>query len=270
MPDVTLTTLVGYYCYRADSFQTPLDPDKRRDYDWVHNKSSGDSLDGGTTRHILGQHWSPPGSYFRVTIRRGVICFTGTIPTGVIGKARLKLLGYQNLGIDTDFSLTIVDGDISDLGLPAYGELHDHITSFGSIFTTSWQPTGWNTIELNSFGLSYLDTHRTNPKLGMRSSLDITATPPNIDGAEDKQQVDYYHSSAILYVVVEPYLELRSLTETRASLWIQPQISPRRIVDIDDKVTLETIRNIEMAARGRFYIDEEGKAKYKSRIARQL
>jgi hypothetical protein len=45
-------------------------------------------------------------------------------------------------------------------------------------------------------------------------------------------------------------------------------LSPREAKPVQDIVTLEAIRNIEMGARGRFYIDEEGNAKYESRYAR--
>lgn len=44
--------------------------------------------------------------------------------------------------------------------------------------------------------------------------------------------------------------------------------SPRRTVAVEEKITLESIRNLEMAARGRFFIDKEGNAVYKSRFAR--
>lgn len=44
--------------------------------------------------------------------------------------------------------------------------------------------------------------------------------------------------------------------------------SPRQTKLIEDKISLELIRNIEMSARGRFFIDEEGNATYKSRHAR--
>ena len=47
-----------------------------------------------------------------------------------------------------------------------------------------------------------------------------------------------------------------------------PPDAPRRTVAVQDKITLESIRNVEMAAGGRFYINEEGKAVYKSRYAR--
>lgn len=45
-------------------------------------------------------------------------------------------------------------------------------------------------------------------------------------------------------------------------------LSPREEVEVEDKITLEAIRNIEMAAKGRFYVDEEGNATYKSRLTR--
>jgi hypothetical protein len=61
--------------------------------------------------------------------------------------------------------------------------------------------------------------------------------------------------------------------EDLASTWAiyegEPE-SPRRTATepIEDKITLETIREMEMAAQSRFFIDEEGKATYKSRFAR--
>jgi len=48
----------------------------------------------------------------------------------------------------------------------------------------------------------------------------------------------------------------------------EPIVSPRETVDIEDKITLECVRNVEMAAGGRFRIDKEGKAVYRSRYAR--
>lgn len=49
-----------------------------------------------------------------------------------------------------------------------------------------------------------------------------------------------------------------------------PPDAPRATVAVQDKITLECVRNIEMAAGGRFYINEEGEAVYKSRYARNL
>lgn len=45
-------------------------------------------------------------------------------------------------------------------------------------------------------------------------------------------------------------------------------LSPREETTVEDKPTLELIRNVEMASQGRFFIDEEGNAVYKSRYAR--
>jgi len=47
-----------------------------------------------------------------------------------------------------------------------------------------------------------------------------------------------------------------------------PADGPRPTTPILDKVTLEAMRNLEMSARGRFRVDKEGNATYKSRYAR--
>ena len=52
------------------------------------------------------------------------------------------------------------------------------------------------------------------------------------------------------------------------SMPTEPIESPRETVDTEDKITLECVRNVEMAAGGRFYVDKEGKACYRSRYAR--
>lgn len=44
--------------------------------------------------------------------------------------------------------------------------------------------------------------------------------------------------------------------------------APKKYVNAPNKVTLEAIRNIEMTAMGRFYIDESGNAKYEDRTVR--
>lgn len=44
--------------------------------------------------------------------------------------------------------------------------------------------------------------------------------------------------------------------------------APRETVLVEDKISLEAIRNVEMAAGGRFRVDKDGKAVYRSRYAR--
>ena len=51
-------------------------------------------------------------------------------------------------------------------------------------------------------------------------------------------------------------------------IWLLSGDSPRKTVPILDIITLEAIRNIEMSAMGRFWVDEEGKAHWDSRYAR--
>jgi len=47
-----------------------------------------------------------------------------------------------------------------------------------------------------------------------------------------------------------------------------PPLSPRNQRPVQDKITLEAIRNIEVTAGGRFFVDREGRAVYRSRYAR--
>jgi hypothetical protein len=51
--------------------------------------------------------------------------------------------------------------------------------------------------------------------------------------------------------------------------WGTAILSPRETKPVEDKVTLQLIREVEMSAGGgRFYIDKEGKARYESRFGR--
>ena len=270
----TLTAPVNYSCFRAYTFQLPLDPDERRNYAWVHGKATADSADAGNAHHYAGQRWIPPTEAFVIQIWRSVLQFIGTIPSeAVIGKATIHLYGAGDTGIDTPFDLVMVDGDVV-IGMDAYGDLCPNTTSFGSIASAAWNPTGWNEITLNSAGLAYLRNHRVNPQFGSRSSLDISETSPDTGDEYDDQYVWYQTAnSAYLYVVFAPQLELRSATETFARITLThppPSLSPRRTIPVQDKITLELIRNIEMGAKSRFFINEEGKAIYKSRFGRQL
>lgn len=52
------------------------------------------------------------------------------------------------------------------------------------------------------------------------------------------------------------------------SIYDNISLSPRATKPVVDIVTLEAIRNVEMSAMGRFYVDESGNAKYESRYAR--
>jgi hypothetical protein len=63
-----------------------------------------------------------------------------------------------------------------------------------------------------------------------------------------------------------PFLgwEVEDTTHT----WLIYGLSPRRTLAVEDKITLETIRNVEMVAMGRFRVDKEGNAVYRSRYAR--
>jgi len=64
-----------------------------------------------------------------------------------------------------------------------------------------------------------------------------------------------------------PYLGWQ---EEESDTWLIYGLSPRRTEAVEDKITLETIRNVEMVAMGRFRVDKEGNAVYRSRYARNV
>ena len=64
-----------------------------------------------------------------------------------------------------------------------------------------------------------------------------------------------------------PYLGWQ---EEESDTWLIYGLSPRTTAPVEDKITLETIRNVEMVAMGRFRVDKEGNAVYRSRYARNV
>lgn len=191
MASITLYHDNGGCQVNADSFQLPLDPVERRNYAWVHSKATADS---SGSYHIVGQKWDPPGWGYRIYIYRGFMKFSGSIPaSAIISSAKLRLYGRASGPIDTGFTLVIVDATgLPPYSMNTYGELLPQVTAFASISTGVWNDVDWNELVFNSAGLAYLDSHRTNPQFGARSNLDISSTPPTIDGAWDRQSIRFY------------------------------------------------------------------------------
>lgn len=53
------------------------------------------------------------------------------------------------------------------------------------------------------------------------------------------------------------------------AVWLEAGVnSPRQTAPVEDIITLQAIRNVEMANRGHAFVDEEGNFVYKSRFAR--
>lgn len=93
-------------------------------------------------------------------------------------------------------------------------------------------------------------------KVGVLSSTDMDASCP-AEWVDLPNDVPYEKTRT---------LRISQITELEITYII---VSPRETVAVQDKITLEAIRNIEMAAKGRFYVDEEGNAVYDSRFARR-
>lgn len=67
-----------------------------------------------------------------------------------------------------------------------------------------------------------------------------------------------------------PFLnwQLAGATSPIWKIYASYATSPRETKPIEDKITLELIRNVEMSAHGRAYVDKEGKFHYDSRFGR--
>jgi len=188
-----------YRCYLASSFHA----DDRRDYTWVHDKESGDSLAEGYDQSI-GQGWYPEGMGYVVVVIRSLPKFSGTIPYGAtINSAKIYLYGEPTAGEGYP-TLVIVDAEgLTNRGLETYGDLLSKTTVLGS--SSGWDDDGWNEITLNAQGLIYLASNRVNPIFGIRSSDDISSTPPTINGEYDRNILLYYAGNAPVAKLVVSY-----------------------------------------------------------------
>jgi hypothetical protein len=143
-------------------------------YSTVHNAAQG--VVGTGNQYSLGQMYYL-GTYY--IFRGGLFFNTASLPDGaVITSASLRLWGVSNYST-TDFNLIIVRGaDLNDPPVAAdYGDLLDETVSRGSKSTSGWVTGGWNSISLNSTGLSEISKTGTT-KFGLRSSRDIGSSTP--------------------------------------------------------------------------------------------
>jgi len=141
----------------------------------AHDAAVGNDVDNDYSVY-LGQY---PALFH---VARGAVMFSlATIPPGAdILSATLSLYG-ENDTSTTDFDVVLVSGaDLADtLVLADFGDLLDEITSFGSFNTSAFVLEDWNVITLNATGIAVLQAAIGGTvRFGVRSSLDISATPP--------------------------------------------------------------------------------------------
>lgn len=152
------------------------------DYNDAH-ADGGYALVSATTARpyiTIGQSFDAGGNYF--IQRLGWIFDTTTLPANaVIFKGFVSfMLKRAILFTGVDFDITLVSGaDIADDGLVVadFGDLVDDTASMGSKNTSGLVIDTWYNITLNALGIAAINKGGLT-KFGVRSSEDITITPP--------------------------------------------------------------------------------------------
>ena len=174
-------------------------------YSVVHGASSG-TVNAGSLRIRIGQ--SAAGSAFYI-YRGGLFFDTSSLPDdATITSATLSLYGsdYQS---GTDFDITVVDGSVLEDPMvnSDYGDLLHQATGGGTFNTAGFSTSGYNDIALNAAGISWISKTGTT-KFGLRSSRDISATPPT--GPEhvriwaNEQGEGYRPKLVVTYTIAPP------------------------------------------------------------------
>ena len=153
-------------------------------YATAHDAVNAGTTYAGTSSIDVGQY-EGGGSY---DIHRGGLFFnTSTIPSdAAVISATLAVRGLTDSSVN-DFDITVVNG--SALSNPRafadYGGLLAATASGGIISSTAWSLIADNEISLNAVGLGFI-TKAGTTKLALRSSKDISATPPTFGNAYDE------------------------------------------------------------------------------------
>ena len=129
----------------------------------------------------------PPQYYCFYIDRPGLVFDISSLSGKTALTATISLFGNDDASY-TDFDVTLISGnDLADTLIAAdYGELLNDVTSYGSFNTSSFILEAWNTITLNAEGLvalqAAIDGGSGKFRLGIRSSRDISATTPKLNG----------------------------------------------------------------------------------------
>ncbi|MBU0791744.1 MAG: hypothetical protein KKC55_14940 [Gammaproteobacteria bacterium] len=221
-----------------------------------------------TSIHADGDFWwyyrisnSTPGWDFDYEIARGFLTFdTSNIKTRIITAASLFLYHVSG-GTETDAgqsTLYVVEGvQTIPLASADYGAHLTKTVSGGSVTeaTIAAAFNDWLEIPLNAEAWAWINKTGIT-KFCLRVAGDIDNNVPTGKNRNAFASTDGNGLPADPDLF--PYLSVTSI----------PASSPRRDTSTEDQIALKCVRNVEMAAGGRFYVDEEGKAVYKSRYAR--
>ena len=159
----------------VDSYDGSLQVWPYPSYSGAQSASTGTVIDNATS---VGVGQDLIGSNYLIT--RGALFFnTSAIPAGaVISSATLQLYN-QGYNINSNFNLTVMNGQPTYPHNPLVGtdyQLSLYSGNGGTFNTASWG-TGYNTLTLNSTGISWINKGGTTA-LFIASSQDISATAP--------------------------------------------------------------------------------------------
>ena len=211
----------------------------------------GDGI--GITSHTDLNKW-------KIVSRTIVLFDTSSLPDNcTITSAVVSVCGYRKtdtLNITPDINIyssapasntALASGDFDSLGSTPFCDT--------PITYANWDDDdGWNTFTLNAAGLAAISKTGIT-KFGFRNAnYDVAGVTP----AWSSNKV-----ATILFYLAD-------LGVSTAIPKLTVYYTPVETVTPHTKtiVTLEAIRNFEMATMGRFYIDEEGNAKFEDRYAR--
>jgi len=205
---------------------------------------------------------------------RGIIGFdTSVIPplyNILAGRIKLRSLGKSEtfVGAHPLPSANIYGAtptSTTELVAADYSKTQD-VAFSEAVHYDDWPASGqWVTFSLNQAGLDAINKDGITFFSVKDANYDVANISPPWEASWHPG-----HYGAFVYMSFARQNHANEEYKPQLVLTLETVLSPRRTVLVEDKITLESIRNIEMAVGGRFYINEEGIAVYKSRYARNL
>jgi len=183
----------------------------------------------------------------------------------IIRSVTLSLYGFitaggtknkqDDLGIAPDVNVYSSNPASNTELVPAdYGALGTTPFCNTPITYANWKE-GWNTFTLNANGIAAISKTGIT-KFGLRNA--------NYDAANIEPSWSAHLQSYLFWYAADCGLA------TAPKLTVNYTSIRGLVPGATDIVTLEALRNIEMAVMGRIYVDEQGRLKYESRFARNL
>ena len=268
MPDtkIGITGMANYYSF---AFNTPYASASPPGATWATLCAAAGrgTLDNSPQEEIgFDNVGSDSGKWH--TLGRGLIMFdTETIGTqSVILSGQLKLYGDgkgDDCGaLDINIYSTTSTSDETVVAAD-YSLISDIPLCDTPISYADWNITGYNTFNLNAAGLAAINKGGTT-KIGIRNAnYDVAGVPPTwVEGSGSVitwiSGMGSTSGNPILTLTVKTTGKSLGTSYYQKSKGLQKK----------DVVTLEAIRNLEMTAMSRFYVDREGNACFESRYAR--